>query len=38
MGYTIIYDDVDWNKYSNNTKDTKYASFIPMKYGMCWYE
>ena len=38
MGYTIIYDDVDWNKYSNNPKDTKYASFIPMKYGMCWYE
>ena len=38
MGYTIIYDDVDWNKYSNKTKDTKYASFIPMKYGMCWYE
>ena len=38
MGYTIIYDDVDWNKYSNKPKDSKYASFIPMKYGMCWYE
>ena len=37
-GYILIFDDVDWNKYSNLPKDTKYASFIPMKYGMCWYE
>ena len=38
LGYILIFDDVDWNKYSNGDKNTKYASFIPMKYGMCWYE
>ena len=37
-GYILIFDDVDWNKYNLLSKETKFASFIPIKYGMCWYE
>lgn len=37
-GYSIIFDDIDWNKYNNLEKNTKIAAFIPIKYGMCWYE
>jgi len=37
-GYILIFDDVDWNKYNLLNKETKFASFIPIKYGMCWYE
>ena len=37
-GYIIIFDDVDWSVYNSLDKDTKFASFIPVKYGMCWYE
>ena len=37
-GYFLIFDDVDWNKYNLLDKETKFASFIPIKYGMCWYE
>ena len=29
---------VDWNEYNSLNKETKFASFIPIKYGMCWYE
>ncbi len=38
MGYIIIFDDIDWKKYNEIDKNSKFASFIPMKYGMCWYE
>ena len=34
----LIFDDVDWNKFNLLNKETKFASFIPIKYGMCWYE
>ncbi len=37
-GYILIFDDIDWNKYNKLNKETKFASFIPVKYGMCWYE
>ncbi len=37
-GYALIFDDVDWNEYNSLNKETKFASFIPIKYGMCWYE
>ena len=37
-GYILIFNDIDWNKYNNLNKETKFASFIPIKYGMCWYE
>ena len=37
-GYIILFDDIDWNKYNLMNKETKIASFIPIKYGMCWYE
>ncbi len=37
-GYEIITDDIDWNKYNNQDKNVKIASFVPIKYGMCWYE
>lgn len=37
-GYYLIFNDTDWNKYNKLFKDTKFASFIPIKYGMCWYE
>lgn len=37
-GYNLVFDDVDWNKYNLLDKNTKFASFIPIKYGMCWYE
>ena len=37
-GYSIIFDNIDWNKYNNLEKSTKIAAFIPIKYGMCWYE
>ena len=37
-GYILIFDDVNWNKYNLLNKETKFASFIPIKYGMCWYE
>jgi len=36
--YNIITNDIDWNIYNNKEKDTKIASFTPIKYGMCWYE
>ena len=37
-GYYLIFNDTDWNKYNKLSKETKFASFIPIKYGMCWYE
>ena len=37
-GYFLIYSDVDWKEYNSLSKETKIASFIPIKYGMCWYE
>lgn len=37
-GYNLVFDDIDWNKYNLLDKNTKIASFIPIKYGMCWYE
>lgn len=37
-GYILIFDDIDWNKYNTLNRNTKFASFIPIKYGMCWYE
>jgi radical SAM superfamily enzyme YgiQ (UPF0313 family) len=37
-GYIIIYDNVDWNKFNNLDKNTKFATMVPTKYGMCWYE
>lgn len=37
-GYILIFDNVNWNKYNLLNKETKFASFIPIKYGMCWYE
>ncbi len=37
-GYKLVFDDVNWNKYNLLDKNTKFASFIPIKYGMCWYE
>ena len=37
-GYILILDDVDWNKYNLLNKETRFASFIPIKYGMCWYD
>lgn len=36
--YHIVTDDIDWNIYNNQEKDTKIAAFTPIKYGMCWYE
>lgn len=36
--YYLIFNDTDWNKYNKLSKETKFASFIPIKYGMCWYE
>lgn len=36
--YHLIYDDVDWNNFNELDKNEKFASFIPIKYGMCWYE
>lgn len=38
MEYEIITENVDWMKYNNQGKDTKVAAFVPIKYGMCWYE
>lgn len=38
MGYEIITDNTDWMKYNKKSKDTKVAAFVPIKYGMCWYE
>lgn len=38
LDYFIILDNTDWKKYNSLPKDTKFASFIPVKYGMCWYE
>ena len=37
-GYYLILDDVDWKKYNDLPKKTKFVSFVPIKYGMCWYE
>lgn len=37
-GYEIITDNVDWMKYNNQDKEMKVAAFVPIKYGMCWYE
>lgn len=36
--YYLIFNDTDWNKYNTLSKDAKFASFIPIKYGLCWYE
>jgi radical SAM superfamily enzyme YgiQ (UPF0313 family) len=36
--YNLVFNDIDWNKYNNLSKDTKIAAFTPIKYGMCWYE
>lgn len=36
--YKLVFDDINWNKFNFLDKNTKFASFIPMKYGMCWYE
>ena len=36
--YKIIYNDVNWDNYNMLSSDTKIVSFIPIKYGMCWYE
>ena len=38
IGYIIVFNEVDWNKYNLLDKETKIASFLPTKYGMCWYE
>lgn len=37
-GYNLVWDDIDWNKFNSLDKEIKIASFIPIKYGMCWYE
>ena len=37
-GYYLIFDNIDWNEFNQLDKKTKFASFIPIKYGMCWYE
>ncbi len=37
-GYNLVFDDIDWNKYNLLDMNIKFASFIPIKYGMCWYE
>ncbi len=37
-GYYLILDDIDWKKYNDLPKKTKFVSFVPIKYGMCWYE
>lgn len=37
-GYNIVTDDIDWNQFNNNEKNTKIVAFTPIKYGMCWYE
>lgn len=36
LNYSLVFDNTDWNKYSNINKDAKIASFIPMKYGLGW--
>lgn len=36
--YEVIINNIDWMKYNNQSKDTKVAAFVPIKYGMCWYE
>lgn len=36
--YELITNNVDWTKYNNKGKNTKIAAFVPIKYGMCWYE
>ena len=38
LGYNLVFDEIDWNKFNNLEKNTKIASFVPIKYGMCWYE
>lgn len=37
-GYKMINENIDWNIYNNLSINTKLASFVPIKYGMCWYE
>ena len=37
-GYNLVFNNVNWNNYNLLEKNTKFASFIPIKYGMCWYE
>lgn len=36
--YAFITDNIDWTKFNKQDKDTKIAAFVPIKYGMCWYE
>ncbi len=36
--YNIITDSIDWNVYNSKDKEIKIAAFVPIKYGMCWYE
>lgn len=38
MNYEVITDNVDWMKYNKQDKKSKVAAFVPIKYGMCWYE
>lgn len=36
--YSIITDNINWNDFNDGDKDSRIASLIPIKYGMCWYE
>ncbi len=36
--YEIITDKVNWDLYNNQGKEMRVAAFVPIKYGMCWYE
>lgn len=37
-GYILVCDNIDWNKFNDLDKETKFATMVPTKYGMCWYE
>ena len=38
LGYLVITKEQEWNIYNNLSKNQKFVSMVPMKYGMCWYE
>ncbi len=36
--YLVLLEDQEWSSYNELSKNTKFVSMVPMKYGMCWYE
>lgn len=38
LGYLVITKEQEWNIYNHLSKNQKFVSMVPMKYGMCWYE